>query len=279
MSPQNASSAVDTARTYYNSEDADNFYATIWGGEDIHVGLYESASEPIADASARTVDRMIELMPALDENSKVLDIGSGYGGACRHMAKKLPGKIVGLNLSEVENERARKLNQDQGLGDRIDIIDGSFEDLPFEDNEFDVVWSQDSILHSGNREKVLDEVARVLKSGGMFIFTDPMQADDCPSGVLQPILDRIHLESLASPGVYRQMAQRVGLEYMDFDDLSTQLPRHYSRVLQELEMHESELEGKVSADYIENMKKGLQHWIEGGDSGYLAWGILRFRKK
>ncbi|MDH5777270.1 MAG: SAM-dependent methyltransferase, partial [Gammaproteobacteria bacterium] len=36
------SEAVATARDYYNSEDADNFYNIIWGGEDIHIGLYES---------------------------------------------------------------------------------------------------------------------------------------------------------------------------------------------------------------------------------------------
>jgi ubiquinone/menaquinone biosynthesis C-methylase UbiE len=44
----------------------------------------------------------------------------------------------------------------------------------------------------------MTEVDRVLKPGGELVFTDPMQADDCPDGVLQPVLDRIHLESLGS---------------------------------------------------------------------------------
>lgn len=35
------SEVVETARDYYNSPDADNFYFHIWGGEDIHVGLYD----------------------------------------------------------------------------------------------------------------------------------------------------------------------------------------------------------------------------------------------
>ena len=52
------SQAVNTARDYYNSEDADAFYATIWGGEDIHIGLYESLDESITDASRRTVEHM-----------------------------------------------------------------------------------------------------------------------------------------------------------------------------------------------------------------------------
>ncbi|MFB6261723.1 MAG: SAM-dependent methyltransferase, partial [Thiohalorhabdaceae bacterium] len=49
------SEAVETAREYYNSEDADTFYFTIWGGEDLHIGMYQSEDEPIFDASVRTV--------------------------------------------------------------------------------------------------------------------------------------------------------------------------------------------------------------------------------
>jgi sarcosine/dimethylglycine N-methyltransferase len=44
----NYSDTVATAREYYNSDDADNFYYTIWGGEDIHVGLYQSDDHPIS---------------------------------------------------------------------------------------------------------------------------------------------------------------------------------------------------------------------------------------
>ena len=40
-----ASDVAQTARGYYNSDDADGFYSTIWGGEDIHIGLYESKED------------------------------------------------------------------------------------------------------------------------------------------------------------------------------------------------------------------------------------------
>jgi sarcosine/dimethylglycine N-methyltransferase len=35
----------------------------------------------------------------------------------------------------------------------------------------------------------------------------------------------------------------------------------------------------VSRQYIDNMKKGLQHWVDGGNKGYLTWGVFHFRKK
>jgi sarcosine/dimethylglycine N-methyltransferase len=274
----NYSEAVSTARDYYNSDDADNFYATIWGGEDIHVGLYATPDESILDASRRTVETMAKQLTNLNADSRVLDIGAGYGGPMRYLAKQFGCHAVALNLSEAENARDRDMNKAQGLDNLIEVVDGSFEDVPYPDASFDVVWSQDAILHSGNRVKVLEEVARVLKPQGEFVFTDPMQADDCPEGVLQPILDRIHLQTLGSPGFYRETAARLGLTELGFDEQTHQLVDHYSRVLQETERREEELAKVVSRDYIERMKTGLRHWIDGGKNGYLAWGIFHFRK-
>jgi cyclopropane fatty-acyl-phospholipid synthase-like methyltransferase len=276
--PSQKSTTVDTARDYYNSEDADNFYALIWGGEDIHIGLYEKPDEDIARASRRTVEYLAEQLQPLPQQTHILDLGSGFGGAARYLAAEYGAQVTALNLSEVENERHRQFNERAGLTDKIEVIDGNFEDIPCDEASFDVVWSQDAILHSGAREKVLREVDRVLAPGGQFIFTDPMQADNCPKGVLGPILDRIHLESLGSPGFYRSRADSLGWADLGYSDHTEQLANHYQRVLEETERVEEDLLDKVSADYIERMKKGLGHWIEGGHAGHLAWGVLHFRK-
>jgi len=278
MSTQSYTGAVATAREYYNSNDADRFYHNVWGGEDIHIGLYEDDQEPIADASRRTVAHMADLLGELGPDHRLLDLGAGYGGSARYLATTFGCPVVALNLSEVENERDREMNKAVGLDHLIEVLDASFEDVPYADGHFDVVWSQDSFLHSGDREKVVQEAARVLKPGGVLIFTDPMQTDDCPPGVLQPILDRIHLETLGSPAFYRETAKKYGLVEIGFEDHSHQLPRHYGRVLQETKAREPSLEGLISAEYIERMKTGLQHWVNGGNNCYLAWGIFRFRK-
>jgi len=272
------SEVVEVARDYYNSDDADNFYYQIWGGEDIHIGLYGNDQEPIADASQRTIETMAGKLAPLDASSRAVDLGAGYGGSARWLARRFGCHVSCVNLSEVQNRRDREFNAAAGLDGLIDVLDASFEDVPLPDGSFDMVWSQDSFLHSGNRERVFDEIDRILKPGGELIFTDPMQADDCPAGALQPVLDRLHLESLGSFGYYRNEARKRGWQEGASEDLTPQLVNHYTRVRKELAGKRAELADRVSDEYIDRMIRGLGHWIDAGAAGHLAWGILHFRK-
>lgn len=277
---QSYSPIVETARSYYNSDDADNFYYHVWGGEDIHIGLYESEQDTIRDASRRTVAYMAAKFPKLDVMMRVVDLGGGYGGAMRYLAHQFGCQCVVVNISEKENQRNREMSSEQGIGRLMEVIDGDFAEVPCDDAMFDAAWSQDAILHADDRARVIQEVARLLKSGGYFVFTDPMQTDDAPTDQLQPIYDRIHLESLASPGFYRQAAEDAGLEVVEFDAKPDMLATHYRRVLEELNEREAELRNAkiVSSEYIQRMKKGLQHWIDGGNNGHLTWGVFTLRK-
>jgi len=271
------SNAVAQAEAYYDSPDADSFYFTIWGGEDIHIGMYEDDNEPIIPASRRNDETLASMLEGVDDSTVVLDIGAGYGGAARHLARAYGCKVVCVNISETQNRLNRELNKKAGLEDRIDVLHGDFEAIPADDNSIDVVWSQDAILHSGNRSRVLDEVKRVLKPGGQFIFTDPMQSDDCPEGVLQPILDRIHLETLGSFEFYDRELKARGFEKLDMREMTHQLRRHYWRVGEELKANYDRLTKGSSTTYLDNMIKGLERWVDGADKGYLAWGVMHYR--
>jgi len=273
------SEVVQTTKDYYNSTDADEFYFRVWGGDDIHIGLYQSEADPIGDASHRTVAHLADKLKHWPADTKALDIGAAYGGAARHLATSNGFHVTCLNLAEVQNERNREFTAKAGLTDKIDVVDGNFEDLPFENDSFEVVWSQDSILHSGNREKVFSEVDRVLKPGGEFIFTDPMQKSGVEKEALRPVLNRIHLESMGSFEDYQAFAKKLDWETVEIEPLTEQLVNHYTRVQKELRSRKSELTGFVSDTYIENMIAGLQHWIDAGQAGRLAWGVLHFRKK
>lgn len=268
---------VEITKEYYNSQDADEFYHTVWGGEDIHIGIYDG-SNTIKEASRETVVQMAEEINHITDIDRVLDLGAGYGGAARYLADRFGCHVDCLNLSTTENQRNVEKNRKQGLDHLINVIEGNFEDLPFEDAKYDVVWSQDAILHSNQKYKVFQEASRVLKPGGIFIFTDPMQADDCPEGVLDAVLKRIHLEEMGSMAKYRGFADELGLMEMSTIAMPEQLVNHYSNVLKGLQTHYDKVIENVSKEYADNMQQGLKHWVDAGNQGYLNWGIMKFKK-
>jgi len=278
MTDSNNNNLVEVTQNYYDSPDADEFYYNVWGGEDIHVGLYKNDTEPIADASRRTVETMAEKLGNISANARILDIGSGYGGAARYLAGKFGCKVDCLNLSEAENKRNIEKNQAAGLDNLVNVYTGNFESLPFSDNTYDFIWCQDAILHSDQKEKVLTEVARVLKPGGEFIFTDPMQGDDTDPKTLTPVLQRIHLKEMGSVKKYRDITKKLGFEVIDIEEMPERIAQHYGRVLNELTNQTPKLQNIVSEDYIKNMKKGLENWVKFGKEGHLNWGIMHFKK-
>ena len=262
---------------YYDSDDADTFYSSIWGGEDLHIGIYEDTQD-IKEASIATVAKMAETVPNLGSDSRVLDIGAGYGGSARYLARAFGCTVRCLNISETQNDTNRAKNRQQGLTRQVDVVHGVFENIPEPDASFDVVWSQDAILHSDQRRQVLGEVFRVLKPGGSFVFTDPMQADDCPQNVLQPVYDRLSLTSLGSFRFYRETAMSLGFEVVEQIEMIECLRTHYARVGEELAARYDELRENASAAYLDKMLTGLENWVKAADAGHLAWGIQHFRK-
>ena len=276
--PSKNSEAVEKAEAYYDSSEADEFYKNFWGGEDIHIGLYDRPDQDIAIASRRTVMSMASELDGLGATAKVIDLGAGYGGSARYLASQWGCHVDCLNLSKTQNAINSAKNHASGLDSSIVVTHGSFEDIPVNEPEYDVIWSQDAFLHSGHRSQVLDEIMRVCKPGGHLIFTDPMQSDECPDGVLQPILDRIHLETMGSFAFYRSELAKRGFDEVSVKPMLGQLKTHYTRVGEELNDRYDFAVSLSGKEYVDNMLRGLGNWVTGANNNHLDWGIIHFRK-
>ncbi|MET7570732.1 methyltransferase domain-containing protein [Streptomyces sp. NPDC005492] len=272
--------AADTARAYYDSADVDGFYRSVWG-EDIHTGIYEHPDEPVARATRRTdAEVAARVADLLGPGRTVLDLGSGYGGAARHLAATYGCRVVALNISEVQNRRHRELNALQGLDGLIDVVAGSFNEVPAPDGRFDVVWTQEALVHAGDRAHMLAEAVRVLAPGGALVLTDVMAADDTHQEALRPVCERLHVTDLATPDFVRTQLTRLGLERVGFEDLSEHLIPHYARLTAEVRDHGDELTttDAIGEEYLARLRANLPLWLDACENGLLAWGIFHARR-
>jgi demethylmenaquinone methyltransferase / 2-methoxy-6-polyprenyl-1,4-benzoquinol methylase len=110
----------------------------------------------------------------------ILDIATGTGDLAILFAQTKAEKIVGLDISvgmlDVGRDKIKRLN----LQDRIEMIVGDSENLPFEDASFDVVTVSFGIRNFENLEKGLAEILRVLTPNGQLIVLETSVPDKFP---------------------------------------------------------------------------------------------------
>jgi demethylmenaquinone methyltransferase/2-methoxy-6-polyprenyl-1,4-benzoquinol methylase len=110
----------------------------------------------------------------------ILDIATGTGDLAILMAQTPESKIIGLDISEgmlavgVEKIAAKQLS------DRIEMLLGDSENMPFEDNYFDAITVAFGVRNFENLEKGLAEILRVLKPGGTFVILETSVPEKTP---------------------------------------------------------------------------------------------------
>jgi sarcosine/dimethylglycine N-methyltransferase len=264
------------AQSYYDNLFINKIYSIIWGGEDIHFGIYNQPNDSIKKASQRTIKMMAQTLQHIDQDCRVIDLGSGYGGSARYLAKNYGCSVCCLNVSTLQNQRNQQLNQAQNLTSLIDVKEGSYEDIPYPNESFDIVWLQDSMIHSGNRRQVLAESRRVLKRGGELIFTDTLQNDNCSSEQLQPAFNRLQVDDAGSFLFYRNTLEELGFKKISVVDLSKHVHTHYIRIREELMMRYDELIKQTSKEAIDNTLKSIEPWINFYQKGEMQWGLFHY---
>lgn len=102
----------------------------------------------------------------------ILDIATGTGDLAILMTATSAQKIVGLDLSAGMLEVGRKKIQERNLADKIELVLGDSENIPFPDNHFDAITVSFGIRNFETLEKGLSEIYRVLKPGGIFVILE-----------------------------------------------------------------------------------------------------------
>jgi len=132
---------------------------------------YFATVERQGPGSPEITTKALSFVDNLTDESRIVDLGCGTGGQTMVLAQHAPGQITGLDLFprfvNLFNENARKMN----LQNRVKGIVGSMDDLPFQEEELDLIWSEGAIYNIGF-ERGLNEWRRFLKLGGYLAVSE-----------------------------------------------------------------------------------------------------------
>ena len=99
----------------------------------------------------------------------ILDIGCGGGININRMARNAK-KVYGIDYSIESVNLSKEVNDDYIAQGKVEILEGNVQNLPFDDNSFDIITAFETVYFWPNIEKCFGEVKRVLKPGGLFLI-------------------------------------------------------------------------------------------------------------
>jgi len=125
----------------------------------------------------------------LKPGETVLDLGSGGGIDVLLSAKRVgpAGKVYGLDMTDEMLALARENQRKSGI-ENVEFLKGEIERIPLPDNSVDVIISNCVINLSADKQRVLGEAHRVLKSGGRLAVSDVVTRGEVPPEVRQSML-------------------------------------------------------------------------------------------
>jgi demethylmenaquinone methyltransferase/2-methoxy-6-polyprenyl-1,4-benzoquinol methylase len=103
---------------------------------------------------------------------QILDIATGTGDLVLMMASLNPDRIVGLDISAGMLEVGKRKIEKAKLSDKIEMIVGDSEEMPFNENTFDAITVSFGVRNFANLDKGIKEIARVLKPTGVLVILE-----------------------------------------------------------------------------------------------------------
>jgi len=189
--------------------------------DDVHAGHYGEGDVAFLERlwgegylSPGGPDEVRRILEGLDlRGATILDIGCGTGGIAVSLVEDHgAARVVGIDVEAALCEQARARAERHHLHDRIEIQLVAPGPFRFDDEQFDIVFSKDSIVHIPDKESLCRDAFRILRSGGWFVASDWLIAHDGePSEAMRRYIAAEDLDfAMASPRRYLEALTAAG---------------------------------------------------------------------
>jgi len=168
----------DSVRRYYDANTAafekygqgnETFHRAVWGP-----GV-RTRKEAFRYLDCRIAENAPETAP--NQTLRALDLGCGVGGSLLSQCRANPAlEGLGVTLSPVQVERARKLAHAGGFASRLSFLEADFTELPESAGSFDMAFAIESFVHCPDTNAFFSSVSKHVRAGGRLIVCDDFLA-------------------------------------------------------------------------------------------------------
>lgn len=154
---------VEQVRAYYNQMTAS--YLDIYG--DVIQAFRPSDTEKLLDYVGRSA--------GINWNMNVLDLGCGVAGPAIHFAKRWNANVDGVTISEVQLAEGKNKVEQENLQNKVHLFLGDYhhlENSSLQNNYYDIVLFLESLGHSDNVQKAIENAYQKLKRNGVIYIKD-----------------------------------------------------------------------------------------------------------
>ena len=238
----------------------DNVYADFASDAEFAV-RHETYGEDLGQSSWLTAREWLEFADQLGiaQGTDVLEVGSGSGGPAVYLADKRGCRVTGVDVNAHGVRNAVALADARGLTDRVrfEAVDAS-RPLPFADESFDAIVSNDAMCHIANRAAVLRDWFRLLRPGGRALFTDAMVLTGPVSQEEIATRSSIGFYIFVPPGANEGMLRDAGFDVRAVQDVTSNAADVASRWHDARARHRDALVAREGATNFEGLQRFLK---------------------
>jgi phosphoethanolamine N-methyltransferase len=212
-----------------------------------------------------------KLGDSLRPGVRVLDVGSGIGGAAFHLARRYGASVTGVDLSPEMVGIAQERAGESGAPDGVTFLLGDILEMSFGER-FDVVWSRDALMHIPDKPRLFARLHELTEPGGRLVITDYARGTTAGSPAFRSYVEQTGYH-LTDPASYGKLLEGAGYTNVVVEDATE---RFVDILKRESERLAANREKFVRSFGEEDLNYLVERWamkVRFCRAGDMKWGI------
>jgi phosphoethanolamine N-methyltransferase len=227
--------------------------------------------------AATTDDLCTRLGASLKPGVRVLDVGSGIGGAAFHLAQVHGAKVTGIDLADEMVSIGLERTAQLGMGDQVKFLLGDVLETEFPE-PFDIIWSRDAFMHIPDKAKLFATLYRLMAPGGRLVITDYARGKTPASQEFEDYIVKTGY-SVIEPRQYGTILEEAGFTDVIVDDATPLFVEILEREAKSLVTRRAEFLESFSESDLNYLVERWAMKVRFCNAGDMKWGIYLASKK